>query len=1042
MGVANGSINFSAVTGLTSGTSVLKGDVLVLGAAGADYVLSTTANRGTKRSSGVAVTNAATSPGGSCVIQGNGEISAAVTGLPPLAGPPQYAVTTALGRIARSLTSTGEVIGFVDEFGNAHVNFAASFSAPAGASATNTTATFVQPAASATVSVPVGTSDLFTAGQYVNIPGGGRYTISSIPDTTHIVVTNLGLTGNAAPAVVVSSAAIVTRETSTIPVPLTSYDPRTFGCPWDGIHDDTPGWNAMMAAIPKTSGARIDLPPGMGYFASDCAIKRYVHIHGRGGGSGQDPLSGIRLAPLRKIDFQGALLSDDGGAAVGVHFEFVDVLTKAVIVGSNFAGATYRTLGVGIDVRVAGTFVEIGTCVLRAGATVGADGTQTQAGSGTRNAVMFRCSVNGTPTGADPAAFATKTVANIGDVITDTGGVSWVVEGIPKDLQASHGYLVGERWYVPGDNRFIYECTIAGTSDTAPNQAANASYVQPQLGTTFVDGTVTCKVIVASPIFVASTAVHIRHCNIFGGFGFGVHLDSGQYDGTRYIFCEFSDVHDVSIYFAGGGVHLHGPDTNGGSTRDIRYAGCSLQQRTSKDSRVGTGEFCVWDRSQGGSSHYSNYSQFGKAPAYVCDSGVSPIGNVSIFEHCHSENVLGDLLYAPCIKIGTGIQGEQAESSCMLLTSNRVRHLTSNETVSAKETVYEMQTAASAVSTSCISAGGDITASQRTAWWTDKIGAIATGTGWLCRGVGPSAGGVGGQTPRAVYGTSYYDCKNAASGPGPGIGLFRIYDGFFGGRDIATGPYEGLDVAMLTNQTLRYGLRKVGDRFAHPSATHLPGTFRKVVCTVQGYRAPRWTSGTVYGAELGSPYFTEAVRVEPTTQPLVYSDGTGKVWEYVSGPANTGTEPVWTVIAIGSTFVDAGGTTWKYIGLTATFVGDDLVQDPGATLTTTNNTANQVVQAVPLTDNATNYSRYLVTAYEAASGDGASFELRGSWAKKSTAYIVLKAPAVTESNPNTIGAAWAAVLARNGTNIEVQVTGDTGKTIVWKCIRLDQERQG
>ncbi len=885
----------------------------------------------------------------------------------------------------------------------------------------------------------------------VDVESGGEQRLGT-------VATDGSVTVNPRPAVVTS--------------PLHTYNPQNYGCPWDGIHDDTPGWNAMMAAIPKTSSARIDLPPGMGYFANDCKIKRYVHIHGRGGGSGQDPNSGIRLAPLRKIDFQGALLSDDGGISQGSHFEFVDVFTKAVIVGSNFAGATYHTLGVDIDVRVAGTFVEIGTCVLRAGATVGANGTQTQTGSGTRNAVMFRCSVAGTPTGADPAAFATKTVANIGDTITDTGGVSWIVEGIPKDLQASHAYGVGERWYCPGDNRFIYECTIAGTTDTAPNQAASTNYLQPELGKTFVDGTVTCRVLIASSILVASGGIHVRHCNFFGGFGFAVHLESGQYDDARYIFADFCDVHDLNVFYAGGGVALHGGDTNGGSTRDVRFFGCSLQQRTSKDSRLGTGEFCVWDRSQGGNSHYSNYSQFGKAPAYVCDSAsFSPVGNVSIFEHCHSENVLGDLLYAPCIKIGTGISSEQDESSCMLLTYSRTRNLAANETASAKKTTYTMQAllGSASVASSCIQAGDDAGASNHTAWWTDKINVTSIGTGWLCRGVGPSIGG----GTRAIYGTSYYDCKNAASGPGPGIGLFRIYDGVFGGRDITTAPYEGLDVAMLTNSTLRYGLRKVGDRFLIPSATHAKGTWRKAVCTTQGYRAPRWTAGTVYLAELGSPYFVEAVRVEPTTQALVYSDGAGKVWEYVSGPANTGVEPVWTSISIGSTFVDAGGTTWKYIGLTAVFEADDFVDDHVTGLTpqakiswedtaatdsvtaapktavpgqrfdgsTSATTANQVLASFTLVNNTVNTVDVVIEGKIAATANATIAKLSGSFVVNGSTITRLGTDDAPTPKDNGTLAGSTFNLNINGLVIEVRVTPAVATLTGWGVVIQDVKRK-
>lgn len=38
------------------------------------------------------------------------------------------------------------------------------------------------------------------------------------------------------------------------------FDPRNFGCRWDGVHDDTPAWNAMAAAIPIGPSAHIRCP--------------------------------------------------------------------------------------------------------------------------------------------------------------------------------------------------------------------------------------------------------------------------------------------------------------------------------------------------------------------------------------------------------------------------------------------------------------------------------------------------------------------------------------------------------------------------------------------------------------------------------------------------------------------------------------------------------------------------------------------------------------------------------------------------------------
>jgi hypothetical protein len=64
---------------------------------------------------------------------------------------------------------------------------------------TRTTASFVQPAVSSNVTVAVQSSSLLWAivGAPVYLPSGGAYTIFSIPDPTHIILTNSGGLGNA-----------------------------------------------------------------------------------------------------------------------------------------------------------------------------------------------------------------------------------------------------------------------------------------------------------------------------------------------------------------------------------------------------------------------------------------------------------------------------------------------------------------------------------------------------------------------------------------------------------------------------------------------------------------------------------------------------------------------------------------------------------------------------------------------------------------------------------------------------------------------------
>lgn len=64
---------------------------------------------------------------------------------------------------------------------------------------TTTTAGFTMPAVSSNVSVAVVASAWATVGQVVFVQGAGHFTVNSVPDATHLSLTNLGYAGNAAP---------------------------------------------------------------------------------------------------------------------------------------------------------------------------------------------------------------------------------------------------------------------------------------------------------------------------------------------------------------------------------------------------------------------------------------------------------------------------------------------------------------------------------------------------------------------------------------------------------------------------------------------------------------------------------------------------------------------------------------------------------------------------------------------------------------------------------------------------------------------------
>lgn len=80
---------------------------------------------------------------------------------------------------------------------------------PGQDASTTTTANFTQPAVSSTVSVSVVSTVWMTTNAIVFINGGGYYSVNSITNTTTVVLTNLGYTGNATPGATISSGSKV-----------------------------------------------------------------------------------------------------------------------------------------------------------------------------------------------------------------------------------------------------------------------------------------------------------------------------------------------------------------------------------------------------------------------------------------------------------------------------------------------------------------------------------------------------------------------------------------------------------------------------------------------------------------------------------------------------------------------------------------------------------------------------------------------------------------------------------------------------------------
>lgn len=820
------------------------------------------------------------------------------------------------------------------------------------------------------------------------------------------------------------------------------YDPKTFGAVCDGKYilsgvqqgtDDTQAWLDMQAAMPIAGTHGVRVPPTASYIAGvedidrggfKLVIKRHMKMHGTGGVQGlqqKSDSSGFIMPPLCRLEVvgSGAGADPDGGNADFAELGYLTIKTKSFIISDTFAAAQYATMGNAVDVRTAGRKYSKGMVVTMPGCTVTASGdskTDITLGGQAHTDVVFRCLVGGTVTGSAPAAMTSATVANIGQTITDTGGVSWKVEGVPKDHQLSHNYAnVGERISIPGDLRYVYEVVTPGTSGDLTSFNANVGFKAPAMNSTFLDGTVELRTIVASVIWSHASWARYRYISFIGGQGFGIAIESGYQDPpTDSILypADFTQINTCLWQYPGGGAYTKGIENTHCRVVNSRYTGMSIRNRTEHALPSLAGETLFWDRSQAGTTLITNYCEFNHGPQYINDSTTGnpnpaeygSAGAQSQFYDCRGEGYAPGVFKTVCLVFGTtGDQPTSSDSTCLLLTHNRTKNIIGFETdpTSQKLVGYGLQTLSNGVVTFPMQGPGEAPGTMYKGWWYERVNTSFIKTGLFLFGTTPENGLV--QARRWSLASTTCENKNAggytsgvslvfdatahtitrssgsfltdgfvigdsvriintasndatktitnvtatvmtfASGlvnetvtcvlfglprTGPGIELLYFADGHF---DRSDGKYHGADSAMLTSVRLRYGLRKVGDSFPVPGATYAVGTPRRCVVTTQGYRGERWTSSLSYYAQNGTVNaYREALLVEPSASPQVYTDGTTGVWAlaYRAG-ANPAVEPTWPAIGgltpLVSTFTDGNSNIWLYMGVTAVVVPYELV---------------------------------------------------------------------------------------------------------------------
>jgi hypothetical protein len=605
--------------------------------------------------------------------------------------------------------------------------------------------------------------------------------------------------------------------------PQHEYNPKTYGAVADGQldnnlfvygTDDTPAWNAMMAAIaadPLPGKKKIRLPAGLMYMAGDSwtfgtrkvEVAASVHIEGNGGAGVNASTglsnSGFLLPQLTQLVFCNRGASSTGtGDAKYSHAEYFNMHTIAPIISTGFARSVYSTMDASFNRAVYSASrkaVPKGLCVAYSGATVSTEGASKTDSSGTRNDVMFRANCSFVPTGGEPTAFSTADPNQIGTVIPDGTG-SWTVESVPKDRNIFSGAAVraGQRFLVPGDVRYIFEVVTAGTlardttgtcgGSTAGWLGRGSPYIQPAPWQQFSDGTARVRAMSAGTLLALANECVYQHLVLEGGIGSSIQVEGGSLDGIatagqpNWAVADYNVVNDVRAFFSHGGVSFHGAECNVGRVNHCRVDTPSSLQRSKPHSipaglaDMGDGSFCVHQRHLGGNYVTACYYASGLGVGFVSDSSagstqpgmpdpIQPASQTQFLE-CRVEgtskaNIINANGFYVTVEAQQGIDDRCAATQ---VGPGRTRYIVGHETdpITSKTTNYGLQTSGlSTILSYFLRIGQDATKGAYTGFWTEKVGSLTFQNGWIAYGQGPNSSILG--IPRVAWGASFGDAK-------------------------------------------------------------------------------------------------------------------------------------------------------------------------------------------------------------------------------------------------------------------------------------------
>jgi len=306
---------------------------------------------------------------------------------------------------------------------------------------TNTTASFVVPAAGSTVPVTVAnTSWMGGSGYYVFITGAGYYAVNSITDATHVVLTNTGSASNATPGVTVPSGATVAAAgpagaAGASGQGLAAYDALTaaFTMPNAGSNVTISISNTAWAGVGQV--LYIATAGYMSVIAVSSATQLNVQNLNYPGNasSGTSIASGSHVSPGGLQGAQGA-----GGAGLNAFTTLSANFTQPAVnstVTINVGTTAWMASGQGIYVQ-GGGYYSVSTVVDLIHVTVTNLGTTGNAAPGATivSGTSIIVSPSGTPGTSGRDAFTTTTASFVmpttnGTVTVSVGATAWMAQG-------------------------------------------------------------------------------------------------------------------------------------------------------------------------------------------------------------------------------------------------------------------------------------------------------------------------------------------------------------------------------------------------------------------------------------------------------------------------------------------------------------------------------------------------------------------------------------------------------------------------------------